>query len=676
MMQKSSTRSKAIRLNLCLTVCRIEGLVAVEPTKKETTNLRVQIEWTGRRKGSISRRAIERNCTSKQKILSDGSVIWNEEFQQKCKLKIIDSKCFRRWEANMEIQGLDDESNRRPTTLAKQTLDIAEFAYPIDHSEKTIKFSLNFCISSSSVEAMLTVKLKFSTFLPKHVRNGVHPLSPTHLLPALTSCIRCQNENHAEHQEMAIIKDSSSTTSTDSEADEDSEPGYRNLATMNLHIGGLVRGEIKENNDHNQGENSREIHQKINKSSIIKLLSWNKGKLSFRALNHPRDKPLLNKAYGEDGGDDIDQERRYQFSPQQPRTTQEITDSRVSGFGTSDRFEIGTWEERKLVSRDGKLELVTQIFLASIDQRSQKAAGGGACSVLATIIADWFHHNHQILPLRCQFDKLMREGSSEWRKLCKDVIYREKFSDQHFDLDTIIEAQIRPLMLIPEKSYVGFFELEEMPSQLDFLQGAMSFDSAWEEVQNSKTSSEQIYIVSWNDHFFVLKVEEDAIFLIDTLGERLMEGGDKAFILKFNEESKVYRVHQKAANSDVDKGNGTSGHVSNHELNKDGSSKELVSEGKSSCKEFIKGFLAAVPLRELQANINRRKIGEAPLHHLLQIEFHYTAPRNKSSEPSMEINPNGMHLSTENSEEFQASTETSMEDMDKEAPDDSSRNGD
>ncbi|KAK6933276.1 hypothetical protein RJ641_036170 [Dillenia turbinata] len=423
-------------------------------------------------------------------------------------MEIIDSKCFRRWER----------------------VDKAEFVYSLDHSEKTIKFSPHFCISSSSVEAMLMVKLKFSVFLPKHVSNVVHPLSPIQLPPALTSCIRCQNEQHSDHQEMAIIRDSSSTTSTTSES-EDSEPGYRNLATTDPLIGGLVRRDDQE-------EDPREIHRKTDKSSINKLLSWNERK---------QNKPLLNKVYGEDGGHDIDQERSCQFSRQQPRTTQETTDSRVSGFGNIRKH---SGEEPASSSHNYRRLVASQL-------------------------------PNPTTPL----DHL------EWRNLCEDAIYRSKFSDQHFNLDTVIKAQIRPLMLTPERAYVGFFELEEMPSQLDFLQGAMSFDNVWEEGQNSKALSEQIYDVCWNDHFFVLKVEDDAIFLIDTLEERLTGDGDKAFTLKFNKESKVCRIHQKAANSNIDEGNSMDGHASNHEINKDGSSKELVCEGKSSCKEFTKGSL-------------------------------------------------------------------------------------
>ncbi|KAK9283496.1 hypothetical protein L1049_012267 [Liquidambar formosana] len=424
-----------------------------------------------------------------------------------------------------------------------------------------------------------------------------------------------------------------SNNSSTSDSDEEPEPSYKNLATINLLIGGLVSGKLEYNKDAKWDEDQSPHYQATQKPSLIKLLSWKRRNPKFGVPDYPRCTPLLNRENDEYGGDDIDNDRRCQLSPSQPQCSESNYKFEPSRFMSSDRFEIGTWEERKLVSRDGKLEIETQIFQASIDQRSEKASGGGACTVLATVIADWLHQNPDILPLRCQFDKLVREGSSEWRNLCESDSHREKFLDQHFDLDTVLEAQVRPLMVISEKSYVGFFELENMPNQLKFLQGAMSFDNIWEELQrNESPSEEKIYIVSWNDHFFVLKVEVNAIYIIDTLGERLFEGCNKAYILKFNKESKVYRVQLETSNRMTDSEGTAENHSSTAGEEEDqGSNRELICEGKCSCKEFITGFLAALPLRELLVDIERGIFGEAPPHHLLQIEFQYTAPCNSQT---------------------------------------------
>ena len=83
------------------------------------------------------------------------------------------------------------------------------------------------------------------------------------------------------------------------------------------------------------------------------------------------------------------------------------------------------------------------------------------------------------MPIKSQFDTLIREGSLEWRKSCELEEYRERFSDGHFDLETILQENIRPLSVIPRKSFVGFFQLEYFGDSCEFFQGVMSFDNIW-----------------------------------------------------------------------------------------------------------------------------------------------------------------------------------------------------
>uniref|UniRef100_A0A453JK59 C2 NT-type domain-containing protein n=1 Tax=Aegilops tauschii subsp. strangulata TaxID=200361 RepID=A0A453JK59_AEGTS len=304
-----------------------------------------------------------------------------------------------------------------------------------------------------------------------------------------------------------------------------------------------------------------------------------------------------------------------------------------SVFG-DDNFVVGNWESKEVLSRDGHLKLSTQVFFASIDQRSERAAGESACTALVAVIADWFQANQELMPIRSQFDSLIREGSLEWRKLCENETYRERFSDKHFDLETVLHAKIRPLTVAPNKSFVGFFQPEsaEDGSGFDFLDGAMSFDNIWEEIsQAAEASTEKptLYVVSWNDHFFVLKVEADAYYIIDTLGERLYEGCNQAYILKFDDNTTIHKepaekkegspdssAHQKdsAESSSTEQDSGTD----------DTEESVLVLKGKEACKEYIKSFLAAIPIRELQADIKKGLMASTPLHHRLQIEFHYT----------------------------------------------------
>lgn len=274
-------------------------------------------------------------------------------------------------------------------------------------------------------------------------------------------------------------------------------------------------------------------------------------------------------------------------------------------FG-DDSFAIGSWEEKEVVSRDGHMKLQTSVFLASIDQRSERAAGESACTALVAVIADWFQKNGSLMPIKSQFDSLIREGSLEWRNLCENETYMQQFPDKHFDLDTVLQAKIRSLTVVPGKSFVGFFHPEGMINEgsFEFLQGAMSFDSIWDEIINLD-DGERVYIVSWNDHFFVLKVENEAYYIIDTLGERLYEGCVQAYILKFDDKTVIHKNLQ--------------GEESESEPEP-----EVVCSGKESCKEYIKSFLAAIPIRELQEDIKKGLASTAPVHQRLQIEFHYT----------------------------------------------------
>lgn len=304
------------------------------------------------------------------------------------------------------------------------------------------------------------------------------------------------------------------------------------------------------------------------------------------------------------------------------------------------------------MSRDGHMKLQTQVFFASIDQRNERAAGESACTALVAVIADWFQNYHDLMPIKSQFDSLIREGSSEWRNLCDNETYREWFPDRHFDLETVIEAKIRPLAVVPGKSFIGFFHPEGMDGErFDFLHGAMSFDNIWDEISASaheclSNGEPHVYIVSWNDHFFILKVESDCYYIIDTLGERLYEGCNQAYILKFDSNTVIYNTqdvaqlsgektttdqqtvaevlerNNKQTQQEVNGKEGDSAAEEEGKLKNEEEEEEVVCRGKEACKEYIKSFLAAIPIRELQADMEKNLISSP--HHRLQIEFHYT----------------------------------------------------
>ncbi|KAL5225967.1 hypothetical protein ABZP36_012606 [Zizania latifolia] len=388
---------------------------------------------------------------------------------------------------------------------------------------------------------------------------------------------------------------------------------------------------------HVEQEPSSTAEEPVVPTSRKSLLPWRKKrKLNLRLLKVLKDKgePLLKKGNGEEGGDDIDYDRRLLTTSDENilEGSNGSVNSMMSVFG-DDNFVVGNWGSKEVLSRDGHLKLSTQVFFASIDQRSEQAAGESACTALVAVIADWFEANQDLMPIRSQFDSLIREGSLEWRKLCENETYREQFPDKHFDLETVLRAKIRPLTVAPNRSFIGFFQPKstEDGSRFDFLDGAMSFDNIWDEIsQAAECSTEKptLYIVSWNDHFFVLKVEEGAYYIIDTLGERLYEGCNQAYILKFDENTAIHKVpaEKKEANPDSsgrlkDSSDSSS---TDQDSGTDTEECELVSKGKESCKEYIKSFLAAIPIRELQADIKKGIMASTPLHHRLQIEFHYT----------------------------------------------------
>ncbi|GAB4834149.1 hypothetical protein Ancab_032413 [Ancistrocladus abbreviatus] len=275
------------------------------------------------------------------------------------------------------------------------------------------------------------------------------------------------------------------------------------------------------------------------------------------------------------------------------------------------------------------MKLHAQVFFASIDQRSERAAGESACTALVAVIADWFHNNCEMMPIKSQFDYLIQEGSLEWRNLCENEAYRERFPDRHFDLETVLQAKIRPLSVDPGKSFIGFFHPDGIDDdRLRILQGAMSFDGIWEEIScagshHPSRLESDLYIVSWNDHFFILKVEAEAYYIIDTLGERLYEGCNQAYILKFDKNTTICKLRQPSeAKAPGDAAASESFNTTNTKWGEE--EEEVVCKGKESCKEYIKNFLAAIPIRELLADLKKGLMESTPLHQRLQIELHYT----------------------------------------------------
>ncbi|XP_054782180.1 uncharacterized protein LOC129289430 [Prosopis cineraria] len=655
-------------------------------------------------------------------VAPDAVVVWDEEFRSLCNLSAYKDNVFHPWEIAFTVfNGLNQKPKSKVPVIGTALLNVAEFASVADQKDFDLNIPLtppggsaesspSLCISISLVErraAQENTEMVQRSIVPvtSPTQSGETTLAEKDDLSAIKAGLRkvkilteyvsirkpkkAYREDEGSEGRCSVRSDDGEYNYPfDSDSLDDFEEGesdegkdgssvrksfsYGKLAYANAE--GLFYSSLRVNGDDEDwvyysnrksdvGCSQMEdltvpaMEPSLLQSSKRSILPWRKRKLSFRSPK-AKGEPLLKKAYGEEGGDDIDFDRRQLSSDESLSLGWYKTEddscanrSSVSEFG-DDNFTIGSWEQKEVISRDGLMKLQTQVFFASIDQRSERAAGESACTALVAVIADWFQNNHELMPIKSQFDSLIREGSLEWRNLCENETYREHFPDKHFDLETVIQARIRPLSVVPEKSFIGFFHPEGVDEdRFDFLHGAMSFDNIWDEICRAglecpNNGEPRVYIVSWNDHFFILKVEADAYYIIDTLGERLYEGCNQAYILKFDSSTVIYKIEDAAQTSEekpgserqtvaavLERDNEQVQQVNGQEVvpvveaekklkNKD--EEEVVCRGKEACKEYVKSFLAAIPIRELQTDVKKGLATSAPLHHRLQIEFNYT----------------------------------------------------
>ncbi|KAL8210585.1 hypothetical protein R6Q57_005022 [Mikania cordata] len=677
-----------------LIIRQIQGLINNSATadggsQDISNNLAVEVKWKGCNKSnnplSFNRRSVRRNVTMIGSWKDDGVIEWNEEFIAVCDFLGLKDGGFHQWDVAFKVfDGLNQEPKKRYCVVATGSLNLAEFAsssvqnstgvsIPLSNPSGFTESGLILCISVSlqelrtahkitEQEERSVIPLPLSLVKIQDESSGLKAGLPKAKFFRAISVNRSKKSCHEEEGSdgKSSVRSYDADYPLDSESleedDVDSEEvknedssvrksfSYGSLAYAN-HAGGLCHF------NSSSSENEDWIHYRnyieetaYSSASIIdpseiqipkrSIFPWRKRKLSFRSPKI-KGEPLLKKDIGEEGGDDIDFDRRMLSSSDEGKSDVETNTngSSISEFG-DDNFAVGSWEKKEVISRDGHMKLETQVFFASIDQRSERAAGESACTALVAVIADWFQNNWREMPIKSQLDCLIRDGSLAWRNLCGNEVYMERFPDKHFDLETVLQAKIRNLAVVPEKSFIGFFQPEEIKEiDLHFLDGAMSFDSIWDEISSIGSSytdslNPLVYIVSWNDHFFVLKVERDAYYIIDTLGERLYEGCNQAYMLKFDKESVIKRLPINTQKLN-EKPNGAK--VNESQSNETSSAivtddSEYMCIGKECCKEYIKSFLSAIPIRELQNDLKKGLMAPSTpvVHHRLQIEFHHT----------------------------------------------------
>ncbi|XP_008231958.1 PREDICTED: uncharacterized protein LOC103331128 [Prunus mume] len=687
------------KFEVVIVVGRLEGL---DKTQFEgERRALVEVKWKGQKGKALGslRRSVKRNFTKEGEIRDDGVVELQEEFRSLCSFSGYKEGMFYPWELSFTVYNAENKGLRnRVGVYGTASLNLAQYASVSAEKELGLNIPLNILVVASESKPSLSISLsilemratqEFSETVPGSILSDEAISTEKDELSPLKAGLRkvkilrdyvsfgkskkaCIEEDSSDSRSSARSEDAASnypfdTDSLDDDGREESEwskedssvrqsISYETLAYANF-AGGLFYS-----NTNGNGQDDFWVHYSNRKldigglhvdnssapvyrpnswrSSKGRILQWNKRKLSFRSPK-AKGESLLKKHYGEEGGDDIDFDRRQLSSSDESSFGSHHTESSISEFG-DENFSVGIWEHKEVISRDGHMKLQTQVFFASIDQRSERAAGESACTALVAVITDWLKSNRNEMLIKCEFDSLIRDGSSEWRTLCDNEAYIERFPDKHFDLETILQAKIRPLSVVPEKSFIGFFHPEELENRnFDFLLGAMSFDSIWDEISRSASecacnSEPLVYIVSWNDHFFILKVEQDDFYIIDTLGERLYEGCNQAYILKFDKDTTIQRLPSAAKASDEKSGNQVRPNncketkaegalvLSQKDLENSDVEEEVVCKGKEACKEYIKSFLAAIPIREMLADLKKGLMASTPLHHRLQIEFHCT----------------------------------------------------
>ncbi|KAG8375793.1 hypothetical protein BUALT_Bualt10G0137400 [Buddleja alternifolia] len=597
------------RFQVAVKPIKLEGLQEEDGGDEDESQMRttenfvaIKIKWKGEPKFFTFTAPFQRNSRqkiefSREKVLKKGLrvIVWDEEdqwFENSCCFSVVSNSNHHHhhhqklgaWEISFNVLYGDQkmDAKAKMAVIGRVSINIAEIALNMNNSSVEQKLPLKLQIDGIAREATLTVLLNFV-----EIREPQDSIATTR--GGSTKCSEVKGLSDNEFNESVkgrrkalsqeeITLDESDESSTFEAKDESAAPTSLSLSTK------------KEG-----------------------WFSWKSRRFSIKRAKTKED----------NFEDEQTQESCSNQNPD-PQCSDQVSQKDDPGKpGSGDEgCRAGVWEEKEIISRDGQTKLKSQVFFASFDQRSDKAAGESACTALVAVISHWLHSNSDAMPNRPEFDNLIIQGSSEWRKLCENAAYVNDFPNKHFDLETVLRANIRPISISHNKSFVGFFGAETFES----LKEAMSFDDIWNEISSNNEIEPRIYIVSWNDHFFVLKAEGNAYYIIDTLGERLFEGCNQAYILKFD-DSVIMQKHAGKEKSEASKNNST----------EDEEKEKIICSGKECCREFIKRFLAAIPLKELEEEEKKKTVSYFSLHHRLQIEFNYSCsfslPSSSTSSP-------------------------------------------
>ncbi|XP_048331151.2 uncharacterized protein LOC125422860 [Ziziphus jujuba] len=590
------TGASSDKFHIKLNRLKLEGFSSYKVKKKKNNGeqqhgvVAIEVNWKGPKTGVVfvpfyGRSWRQRNCTACRALSKNGSLIeWEDEFHKVCSFSTKDAL-----ELTFSLlYGENAESNSKMEVLGTVSLNLTDKLGSGMKSDIEAKLPIALKVAGIiNGQATLSVNVSFA-----EVRNSQDLVGNVHNSTGSDGDKLIKRVNY--FRSFRKTRKSQGPVEPSMSCDSD-ESNITTTSTASVPCN-LEHSSSKPEFRSPMGSDSP-VPDPVKKSV---LLSWKRRRLSFNPSRLKLEVPLIQNTNRVDD------------------KVEEIDGSLPTGSIEKANSPKDCWEIKKVISRDGQAKLKTPVFFASFDQRSEMAAGESACTALVMVIAHWLHSNQDVMPSKSQFDSLITEGSTEWQKLCNNEAYSNFFPNKHFDLETVLEADLRPLAVWPENSFVGFFN----PEKFESLKEAMSFEKIWNEISNdSEVYDPRIYIVSWNDHFFVLKVEANAYYIIDSLGERLFEGCNQAYILKFDDSSVMYREKKIAEDREGS-------------INEEENMQEVICKGKECCREFIIRFLAAIPLGELEEEEQKGLVPTLPLHQRLQIEFHYSYSPPSSSASS------------------------------------------
>ncbi|KAA8525470.1 hypothetical protein F0562_007325 [Nyssa sinensis] len=585
---------------------KLEGFdINYEEDGEKDKVMAIEMKWKGGTKPGLvpfHRTLKHRKDISSEKIVKKGeSIEWDDDddggFENVCSFSIISKdNTFGPWVVSFRLlygEKAESKAVKLPV-IGRASLNLGELASKMEYSLIEIKLPIN--LRGITSEATLSVSMSFV-----EIRNFQDSIGIVQNSTESNESV--ENEEKQKRREDGVgLGESDESGVFDSEGMSENElvDGSRNVELSSLGESGPSPG----------SETRSDPARKVG------FLTWKRRRLSSKQAKM-KPEPLI-KTTGDKNDEtknNVDRQRHAvdcitSGSGPKVDSTQPSCESEYKDENST----TGNWEVKELISRDGLTKLKASVFFASFHQCSDKAAGESACTALVAVIAHWLQSNQNAMPRRSEFDSLIVEGSSEWRKLCSNATLINQFPDKHFDLETVLQADIRPVAVSREKSFIGFFGPEKFKS----LKGFISFDDIWNEIRGNEEEDNEprIYIVSWNDHFFVLKADADAYYIIDTLGERLFEGCNQAYILKFDNTALMHvKVKEERVSSEEMADAGTSSPKEESE--------EMICSGKECCREFIKRFLASIPLRELEMEEKKETVSYFSLHQRLQIEFNF-----------------------------------------------------